>query len=42
MTSDELCYLDLVEAGRRIQARELSSLEVTQAMLDRIARLIHG
>ena len=38
MTSDELCYLDLVEAGRRIQARQLSSLEVTQAMLDRIAR----
>ena len=39
MTSDELCYLDLVEAGRRIQSRQLSSLEVTQAMLDRIARL---
>ena len=38
MTSDELCYLDLVEAGRRIQARQLSSLEVTQAMLDRIGR----
>ena len=38
MTSDELCYLDLVEAGRRMQARQLSSLEVTQAMLDRIAR----
>ena len=39
MTSDELCYLDLVEAGRRIQASQLSSLEVTQAMLDRIASL---
>ena len=39
MTSDDLCYLDLVEAGRRIQARQLSSTEVTQAVLDRIARL---
>jgi amidase len=39
MTPDELCYLDLVEVGRRIEARQLSSLEVTQAMLDRIARL---
>src|SRR5215469_783567 len=39
MTSDELCYLDLVEVGRRVQARQLSSAEVTQAVLDRIARL---
>src|SRR5215467_13915453 len=39
MTSDELCYLDLVEVGRRIQARQLSSADVTQAVLDRIARL---
>ena len=39
MASDDLCYLDLVEAGRRIQARQLSSIEVTQAVLDRIARL---
>src|SRR5215813_5834084 len=39
MTSDELCYLDLVDVGRRIQARQLSALEVTQAMLDRIIRL---
>jgi len=39
MTSDELWYLDLVEVGRRIQARQLCSLEVTQAMLERIARL---
>jgi len=39
MTSDELYYLDLVEVGGRIEARQLSSLEVTQAMLDRIARL---
>lgn len=39
MTSHDLCYLGLVEVGRRIQARQLSSLEVTQAMLDRIAHL---
>jgi amidase len=39
MISDELCYLELVEVGRRIQARQLSSVEVTQAVLDRIARL---
>ena len=39
MTSDELAYLDLVEAGRRIQARQVSSVEVTEAALDRIARL---
>ena len=39
MTSDELSYLDLVEVGRRIQARQLSSVEVTQAVLGRIARL---
>lgn len=39
MTSDELSYLDLVEVGRRIQARQLSSVDVTQAVLDRIARL---
>jgi amidase len=39
MTSDELCYLDLVEVGRRIQARQLSSVEVTQAVLGRIAGL---
>jgi amidase len=39
MTLDELWYLDLVEVGRRIQARQLSSLDVTQAILDRIAQL---
>jgi amidase len=38
MASDNLCFLDLVEVGRRIQAHELSSVEVTKAMLDRIAR----
>lgn len=39
MTPDEMCFLDLIDAGRRIRARQLSSVEVTQAVLDRIARL---
>jgi len=39
MASDDLCLLDLVEVGRRIQVGQLSSVEVTQAVLDRIARL---
>jgi amidase len=39
MTVEDLCYADLVEVGQRIQTRRLSSVEVTQAVLDRIARL---
>jgi amidase len=39
MASDDLCLFDLVEVGRRIQVGQLSSVEVTQAVLDRIARL---
>jgi amidase len=39
MAADDLCYADLVEVGQRIQTRRLSSAEVTQAVLDRIARL---
>jgi amidase len=39
LASDDICYLGLVEVGRRIQARQVSSSEVTQAVLDRIARL---
>lgn len=39
MTHEALCYLDLLDVGRRIRARELSSVEVTRAMLDRIAQL---
>src|SRR5262245_6425030 len=39
MTSDELCYLELVEVGRRIQVSQLSSVEVTKAVLERIVRL---
>ena len=37
--SDDLCLLDLTEVGRRIQSGRLSSVEVTQAMLARIARI---
>jgi hypothetical protein len=39
MASDDLCYIGLVEVGRRIQARQASSSEVTQSVLDHIARL---
>lgn len=36
MSDSELHYLELLEVGRRIQSRQLSSVEVTRAMLDRI------
>jgi amidase len=39
MASDDLCLLDLVDVGRRIRLGQLSSVEVTQGVLDRIARL---
>lgn len=39
MTDDELCYLGLVDVGRRIKSRSVSSVEVTRSILDRIARL---
>ena len=39
MIPDDLCYLGLVDIGRRIRARQLSSIEVTQALLQRIAQL---
>ncbi len=38
MATEDLCLLDLVEVGRRVQAGKLSSVEVTRALLDRIAR----
>jgi amidase len=38
MALDDICLLDLVEIGRRIQAKEVSSVEVTRAALDRISR----
>ncbi len=39
MTNDDLCYLSLIEAGRLIQSRQVSAIEVTRAILDRIARI---
>jgi amidase len=39
MALDDPCFLDLVEVGRRVQARQLSSVEVTQAVLARIERI---
>jgi amidase len=38
----DLHYSELVEIGQSIQKRELSSVEATQAQLDRIARLDGG
>jgi aspartyl-tRNA(Asn)/glutamyl-tRNA(Gln) amidotransferase subunit A len=35
--SDELVFLSVTEAGRRMRARELSPVELTDAYLDRIA-----
>jgi amidase len=39
MPNPDLHYLELLEVGRLIQARELSSVEVTQSLLDRIGKL---
>ncbi len=39
MADTELHYLELLEVGRQIQSRQISSLEVTQAMLSRIGEL---
>ena len=39
MTIDDVGYLDLKEASRALRARELSSVELTRAMLARIAEL---
>lgn len=37
--SNELHYLELVDIGQRIQRKELSPVEVTQAQLDRIEKV---
>lgn len=37
--SNELHYLELVDIGQRIQRKELSPVEVTQAQLDRIGQV---
>lgn len=39
MTPNDLPYLSLIDVGRLVQSRTLSSVEVTQALLARIARL---
>jgi len=39
VTEDELCNLELMEAGRLVQQRELSAVELTHALLRRIERL---
>ncbi len=39
MSADDLCYSSLLEVGKLVQERKLSPVEVTQAQLDRIARL---
>lgn len=39
MSNTDLPYLELLDVGRLIQAREVSSVEVTQTLLDRIDRL---
>lgn len=39
MANTELHYLELLDVSQRIQSRELSSVEVTRAQLDRIATL---
>ncbi len=39
MPTDDLHYLSLDEVARRLKARKISSVEATQAMLDRIGKL---
>jgi hypothetical protein len=39
ITPDDLCYLGLLDVGRRIHDREVSSFEVTETLLQRIAEL---
>lgn len=39
MTTSRLHYLELLEVGRQIRSRELSSVEVTRAQLERIREL---
>ncbi len=36
LANDEIWYLELLEVGRQIQSRDRSSVEVTQALLERI------
>ena len=36
LANDEIWYLELLEVGRQIQSRDRSSVEVAQALLERI------
>jgi amidase len=38
MTPTDLCFLDLVDVGQRIRARQVSSVEVTRTILERISK----
>ena len=38
MITDDLCYLGLIDVGRQIQTRQLSSVEVTRKLLERVAQ----
>ena len=37
MSDRDLCYSELMEVSRRVQNKELSPVDVTKAVLDRIA-----
>ncbi|MCD8503608.1 MAG: Asp-tRNA(Asn)/Glu-tRNA(Gln) amidotransferase GatCAB subunit A, partial [Burkholderiaceae bacterium] len=39
MSDKDVHYMELLEVSKLIQSRKLSSVEVTQAQLDRIAKL---
>src|SRR6476661_7340306 len=41
-TSVDVHYLTLVDIGRRIAARDIASVDLTERMLDRIARIDPG
>ena len=41
MASTSLCFLTIAEAGRLMRAREISPVELTEALLSRIAALDH-
>jgi Asp-tRNA(Asn)/Glu-tRNA(Gln) amidotransferase A subunit family amidase len=42
MTDDELAFLDATEVARLLHSRQLSPVDLTRSMLDRIARLDPG
>ena len=38
--TEELCYLSIAEAGRKLRARELSPVELTRAHLELLAKSV--